>query len=291
MTIADHRDLATALDVETSGNGEVTWELLAGQVEPKSGSTFASRGEAIRNDLKGQLDRNVLERERANVATEIGRLADIRDAGVPDGPEGLYTDVATAGWRLYEHLLEVGFFGSLDDNLPRFTANHVETMARELVLADPLSSAFDDVGFDESEKTALLSAVTNNTERLARWVPSNQIPAGVEFDTSNVPPLHQRAMGGALLWIRGLDRHLWQNEVLVTEEILDDAVRHAKGMLGGLYVTATAVHDLAADERFTDQQLTAALTAGTAVQIVEQEELLHDVFYVTDDMRAPSELR
>ncbi|WP_238709589.1 hypothetical protein [Natronorubrum halophilum] len=291
MTVADHRDLATTLGVETPGDGEVTWELLAGRVEPHSGSAFASRGEAIRADLEGRLDPDVLDRERTNIAAEIARLAAVRDAGVPDEPAGPYTEVATPGWRLYEHLLEVGFFESLDENLPRFTAEHIETTARELVLAEPLSSALDDVGFDEAEKTALLSAVTNNTERLARWVPSNQIPAGVEFDTSNVPPLHQRAIGGALLWIRGLDRHLWQNEVLVTDEILDDAVRHVKGMLGGLYVSATAARDLATEGQFTDQQLTAALTAGAAVQIVEQEELLHDVFYIRDEMRAPSELR
>ncbi|WP_229504713.1 hypothetical protein [Natrinema versiforme] len=291
MTVAEQRDLATALGVETPGDGAITWELLAGQIEPRSDSTFASRGDAIRADLAGRLDRELLERERAAIADEIGRLPAVRDAGVPDEQHGLYTAVAEPGWRLYDHLLEIGFFESLDENLPRFTADHVETTTRELILTDPLSSALDDVGFDESEKTALLVDVANNDERLARWVPSNQIPAGVEFETDTVPPLHQRAMGGALLWIRGLDRHLWQNEVLVTDDLLDAAVRYVKAMLGGLFVSATAACDLAGDGRFTDEQLAAALTAGSAVQIVSQEELLHTVFYVTDEMRAPSELR
>lgn len=291
ITVAEQRDLATTLGVDTPGDGAVTWERLAGRIEPQSDSTFASRGEAIRADLAGQLDRELLERERENVADEIRRLPDVREAGVPDDPEGLYTTVAEPGWRLYDHLLEVGFFESLDENLPRFTAEHVETTTRELVLTEPLSSALDDVGFDESEKTAMLIDVANNDERLARWVPSNQIPEGVEFETETVPPLHQRAMGGALLWIRGLDRHLWQNEVLLTEEILDDAVRYVKAMLGGLFVSATAAADLAGEREFTDGQLTAALTAGSAVQIVSQEELLHTVFYITDDMRAPSEVR
>ncbi|WP_226481601.1 hypothetical protein [Natrinema amylolyticum] len=290
-TVADHRDLATTLGVDAPDGGEVTWELLAGQIEPRTESRFASRGEAIRTDLAGQLDHDLLERERENVAAEIGRLPTVRDAGVPDGETGPYTAAAAPGWRLYNHLLEVGFFESLDENLPRFTADHIETTTRELVLADPLSSALDDVGFEESEKTSLLIDVANNDERLARWVPSNQIPDGVEFDTANVPPLHQRAMGGALLWIQGLDRHLWQNEVMITDEILDDAVRYVKAMLGGLFVSATAACDLAGDGQLTDEQLTAALTAGSAVQIVSQEELLHSVFYITDEMRAPSELR
>ena len=290
MTGADRRDLATALGVDSPGD-EVTWGRLAGEVEPRTEPVFASSGRTIRAEFANRLDAELLERERENVAAQIERLPEVRDDGVPDGPEGPYTEVAKPGWRLYDHLLEIGLFERLDETLPRFTAEHVETTARELVLTEPLSSALDDVGFDESEKTALLSAVANNSERLARWVPSNQIPADVEFDTSNVPPLHQRAMGGVLLWIDGLDRHLWQNEVLVTEAILDDAAKYVKAMLGGLYVTATALQDVAADGEFTDEQVTAALTAGSAVQIVGQEEILHEVFYITDEMRAPSELR
>ncbi|MFC6716741.1 hypothetical protein ACFQGT_17190 [Natrialbaceae archaeon GCM10025810] len=293
VTVAERRDLATTLGVDAPNDGEVTWERLAGRVEPPADPRFASMGEAIRSDLEGRLDAELIARERANVAERIRTLPAVREVGVPDEPGGLYEAVAKPGWRLYDHLLEVGFFESLDENLPRFTAAHVERTARELVLADPLSSALDEVGFDEVEKTAMLVAVTNEPERLARWVPSNQIPDDVEFDTSNVPPLHQRAMGGVLLWIDGLDRHLWQNEVLVTEEILDDAVGRVKEMLGGLFVSATAARDLAGERanRFTDEQLTAAFTAGAAVQIVGQEELLHDAFYITDEMRAPSELR
>ena len=291
MTLANRRDLETVFDVDTPSNEDVTWTKLAGAIEPRSDSTFASSGATIRDDFGDRLDPDLIERERDRIAAEIGRLPEVRAAGVPDEPAGLYSEIAEPGWRLYDHLLEVGFFERLDETLPRFTADHVETAGRELVLTEPLSSALDDVGFDEREKTALLTAVTNDSERLSRWVPSNQIPDEVEFETSTVPPLHQRAMGGALLWIDGLDRHLWQNEVLVTEEILDDAAWYVKAMLGGLFVSATAAHDLAATERFTDEQLTAALTAGTAVQIVSQEELLHAVFYITDEMRAPSELR
>ncbi|AGB32703.1 hypothetical protein Natpe_2906 [Natrinema pellirubrum DSM 15624] len=291
MTAAEQRDLAAVLGVDDPSDGAVTWAGLAGQIEPRSDSSFASRGEAIRADLDGRLERDRLERERANIADAIGRVPAVRDGGVPDGMDGPYTALAAPGWRLYDHLLEAGFFESLDENLPRFTAGHIETTVRELVLAEPLSSALDGVGFDEAEKTALLTDVANNSERLARWVPSNQIPDGVEFETATVPPLHQRAMGGALLWIRGLDRHLSQYGVLLTDEILDDAVRYTKAMLGGLFVTATAACDLVGDRRLTDEQLTAAFTAGSAVQIVAQEELCHSVFYITDEMRAPSELR
>lgn len=294
-TVADRRTLAETLGVDALGadDGELTWGRLAGAIEPTTDPTFASRGEAIRTDLEGTLDAELVAREREHLVTAIDRLPEERAAGVPDGLDGPYTEIAEPGWRLYDHLLEVGFFESLEEHALRFEPEYIATTARELVRTESLSTALDEAGFDEDEKIALLTAVASNNERLSRWVPSNQIPEGVEYDTSNVPPLHQRALGGVLLWIDGLDRHLWQYEPLVTEEILDDTARHVKAMLGGTYVTATAVHELATDGdgKMTDEALVAAFTAGAAIQIVEQEELLHDVFYITDEMRAPSELR
>ncbi|MGQ3720981.1 hypothetical protein [Natrialba aegyptia] len=288
---ADQTKLAMQLGATEVSDRPVTWSDLAGRIEPDRSPTLEAAGATIRTELAERLDGEVLERERDRLAARIERLPEVRETGVPNEPHGCYEAVADPGWRLYEHLAEGEFFERLDETLPRFTPGHIERTARELVLTTPLSAALDDVGFDESEKTALLIAVANDADRLARWVPSNQIPDGVEFDTETVPPLHRRAMGGALLWIRGLDRHLWQNEVLVTEEVLDAAVAHTKTMLGGLFLSATAACDIATTGRLTDEQVTAAFAAGTAVQIVGQEELLHEVFYVTDETRAPSKLR
>ncbi len=269
----------------------MTLQTLSGVVEPGTEPAFASMGESIRGDLSGRLDVDLLETELSGVAAEVKRLPAVRSVGVPDEPAGLYDAVAAPGWRAYEHLTDVGFFESVEENLPRFTPEHIAHTARELVLADPLKSELDDVGFDEREKTALLMDVVNNNTRLARWVPTRDIPDDVEFDVSFVAPLHQRAAGGALLWIRDLDRHLWRNEVLVTDAILDDAVWNVKAMLGGLYVTLMAACDVAGAGRLTDGQLTAALTAGAAIDIIGQEDLMRDVYYITDEMRAPSEVR
>jgi hypothetical protein len=292
VTTQDQRDLARTLDVEIPSDTTVTWSDLAGKVEVESDSAFHSIGQAVRSDLVDSLDRELLERERAALERQIDRLPEVRDAGIPDEPEDLYVEVAAPGWRNYNHLVDVGFFESLDANQPRFTPDHIERTTRELALAEPLSTSLDEIGFDEREKTALLVEVANNNERLSRWVPTNQIPDSVEFDTSNVPPLYQRAAGGALLWIRDLDRHLWQKRVLITDDILDAAVGHVKAMLGGLHVLTSAAIDIAGEDReLTDGQLTAALTASAAILIVSQEEILHDAFYITDDMRASSELR
>lgn len=293
ITAEDQLDLVRNLGIDrVPESGDVTMGELSGAVELQSDSAFDSMGEAIREDLSSRLDAALLETGREDVAAEIERLPDVREEGIPDEPEGLYGPVAEPGWRVYDHLTDVGFFESVEEQLPRFTPDHIAHTARELILADPLQSEFDDVGFDDREQVALLTNVVNNNTRLARWVPTHEIPADeVEFDVSYVPPLHQRAVGGALLWIRDLDRHLWQHEVLVTDEILDDAVRNVKTMLGGVYAVTTAAHDVAAGEKLTDGQLTAALTAGAAIAIIGQEELMKEAYYITDEMRAPSELR
>ena len=273
------------------GDGPLTVSELRESIERDADSELGSIGGTIRRDLVGRLDADLLEEELTNIETNVGRLPEVRAEGIPDGPEGLYREIAEPGWRVYDHLVDVGFFESVEGNLPRFTPEFIERTARELISSDPLTSALTDVGFDERERTALVMNVVNNDTRLARWVPTYEIPDGVEFDPEHVPPLHDRAYGGALLWIDALDRHLWQNEVLITDEILDDAAWYTKALLGGLYLSTMAARDVATGGELEDAQLTAALTAGAAIQIIAQEDVMRDVYYITDEMRAPSEVR
>lgn len=288
ITAQDQRDLIRNLGVERlQGAESLTVQELSSEVSSPTDPAFASMGESIRRNLSGSLDADLLKTELGNTAAAIARLPEVRDAGVPDESQDRYGAVAASGWRAYEHLADVGFFESVEASLPRFTPDYIAHTARELILADPLQSELGEVGFDEREKIALLMNVVNNNTRLARWVPTKEIPEEVEFDLSFVPPLHQRAVGGALLWIRDLDGHLWRNEVLVTDAILDDAVWRVKALLGGLYVVLMAARDIADEGRLTDGQLTAALTAGAAIDIISQEELMKEVYYITDEMRAP----
>lgn len=295
VTVEDQRELERTLGISESADERPTLAELREAVDAETDPEFASMGEAIRSDLSGQLDGDLIEEELSNMAAQIERLPEIRNTGIPGGetePDVLYRELIEPGWRVYNHLVEVGFFDSVEANLPRFTAEHIEHTANELIQAEPLTAALDETGFDEHEKTVLMMNVVNNNDRLAQWVPTKDIPEGVEFDVSNVPPLHQRAMGGALLWINSMDVHLWQKRILITEKILDDGYWHVKAMLGGLYVMAMAAREIAADEgSFTDAQVTAALTASAAMLIIDQEELMKDVYWITEEMRAPSKAR
>jgi hypothetical protein len=193
---------------------------------------------------------------------------------------------------MYDHLVDVGFFESVDENAPRFSAEHIRNTGHGLIQAEPLTSELEAAGFGEQEQLGLMANVVNSDKELARWVPTREIPYDVEFEVDFVPPLHQRAAGGALLWIRTMDVHLWQKEILITEEILDDGYWDIKGMLGGLYLLALAAHEIATEERsLSDGQLMAALTGSAAIMITKQQDVCHDVFYITEEMRAEPEAR
>lgn len=281
---------------DVSGDRTMALSEMKSVLESRTDPKFASVGEAIRNDIEGQLDADLLEEALSDLDTKIGRLSEVRNAGIPDGkrePERLYRELVEPGWRVYDHLVDVGFFESVDVKVPRFTQDHIKSTAQEIVQADPLTAELTEVGYDEEELVKLVMNVTNNDMRLSRWVPTADIPEGVEFELEHVPPLHQRAAGGVLLWIRTMDVHLWQKQVLITDEILDDAFWDIKAMLAGFHLLSRAALEIADSERdsLTDSQLTAALTAGAAIMIINQEDLCRDAYYITEDMRAPSEAR
>ena len=297
VTSEEQRQMAKTLGIgDLSGDEELTLSEIKSALEDESEPKFDSIGKAIRADIEGQLDDELLAEELANLGTQIGRLREVRDAGIPNGerePERLYRELIEPGWRIYDHLTDVGFFESVDVNIPRFTPEHIKSTAHGIVQADPLADELTDIGYDDEEQTALVMNVTNNDMRLSRWVPTADIPNEVEFEVEHVPPLHQRASGGALLWIRTMDVHLWQKQVLITDRILDDAYWDIKAMLAGLYLMTRAALEIADSEQdsLTNSQLTAALTGGAAIMIINQEDLCRDAYYITEDMRASSEAR
>lgn len=297
VTARERRELAARLGVDESRTEESpTLSDLKRVIETETDPEFVSIGEAIRGDLTGKLDAELIERNLEAFEERIERFDEVREAGIPDGEtaaEELYREVIAPAFAVYDHLEAVGFFESIEENLPAFTEEHIDSTAHELLQADPLTDALTAVGFDEHEQTALMMNVVNNDTRLSRWTPTSDIPDGVEFNVDYVPPLHMRAMGGSLLWMKALDDHLWKKKVLITEDILDDAHWRSKAMLAGLDVMIRAAHAVAVgdEDELTDAQVTAGLIAGSAVCIVNQEELMKEAFWITEEKRKPSEAR
>ncbi|MES3516362.1 MAG: hypothetical protein PPP58_01740 [Natronomonas sp.] len=298
VTAEDRVQLATAFDA-TDVEGEPTLSELRRAVRTEANSEFASMGEAIRSDLTGQLDADLVESSLNGLRRQLEGAESVREVGVPErvgpgdaGVGELYRELIDPVWPVYHHLVEIGFFESLSENLPAFTPEHIDHTARRLLTTEGLTADLSGRGFDEREQTALLMDVTNNDTRLSRWVPTRDIPEGVEFDVDYVPPLYHRAIGGGLLWLKALDRHLTQKEILLTEEILDDAFWRSKAVLGGTLLFLRAVEEIATEgQDLTDEQLVAALSGGAAISIVNQEELMQEVFWIHEEKRAPSSAR
>jgi hypothetical protein len=290
----DRRDFlkVVGLTGAVAAGSEFTLSDLRGEVAGEEAGELAAMGEAIRSDLAGELSASLLGSELAALEGEMERLDELRAMGAPAQDSTEYQQLAEPGWAIHEHLVEVGFFESVEEHLPEFTAEHIASTAREFINTTALASALSELGYSEQELTSIVVNVVNNKERLAMWVPTKNIPAGVEgFDPENIAPLHQRASAGVLLWTDYLDTYLWQNEILLTDTILDDNYADLKQMYAGLHLLASAAEDLAGAGELSDAQLTAALSAGAAMAIVGQEDLTNDVMRITDEMRAPSTLR
>lgn len=265
-----------------------TLDELRDVVSEESSDELAKRGEAIRESLTDGLDAELLVTEAAALADRIERVPKL---GVPDDPgASMYKHLTEPGWRIDNHLANVGFFATAEANLPAFTPEHISSTTRELIRTGSLTTSLSDVSFDERRQTELVVDVVANSEQLAHWVPTwfyenAELNDDEPVQPENVPPLHRRAAAGALLWIDGLDWHLWQNEVLLTDQIVADAIRDVRAMLGGYYLFASAAEQLARGE-ITDEELTALITGSTAILIASQNDLAADAIYITDAMRA-----
>ncbi|WP_158055360.1 hypothetical protein [Halorussus halophilus] len=288
----DRRNFLKILGVTGSvgAASEFALDDLRGVVDSNSASTeeLATMGEAIRADLSGTLDAERLSSALTGIESGIARLPELRAEGFPAEPTDAYAEVTAPAWDAYDHLADVGLFEAAEHNLPEFTPEHIRATTTELVQSSPLATALADAGFDKQERTELVVGAATNDERLAEWVSTEALPANPDdYDVEDVAPLQQRAVGGALLWIDELDQHLWQKEVLITDEMFDDGIRHARAMLGGVSLVVRAVRDVAAENERPASELAAGVTAGSAVAILGQEDIAADLFRIDDEMRAP----
>lgn len=286
----ERRRLLKALGVVGAGSvvTEFTLEDIRPEVAVETAGELANMGASIRSDLSGTLDASTLATGATGMTAAIERLPELEAMGLPETVGTAYEELTAAAWPVNDHLVETGFFASAESNLPPFVADHIEASARQLVGSGALSSVLSSVGFSEAELTTLATLVVNNKDHLAKWKPTDAYPPWKveEFDPADIAPLHQRATEGSLLWIDGLNWWLWQNRVILTEDLVADGIWDVKVMLGGYYLMTQAARGLA-EESFTDEQVAALITAGSAVSIIGQEHLAFDVVRITDEMRAP----
>lgn len=249
---------------------------------------FAEHGAAIQSGLTRPMDGKAVTSAMGSIAGALEQTVsgEVMASDVPGRDESVFGKLVDGGWMLDAHLSDVGLYASAEEALPRFSAGHIERMVRRLVYADSVSG-LDAVGFGDNEQAALLSQVVTEADSIALWEPTWFLES-VDFEEVNpayVPPLQRRAVAGGLDWLSGLDKFLWQNEVLVTEAMLEAATRNARTILGGVYLVASAAEGIATGE-IEPVELTATLAGGSAVAIAGQMALQRDVVRIPDDTRA-----
>lgn len=258
---------------------------------------LAERGEAIRDGLSGSLDGDLIEGLLDELADEIRRVPELREIGCPERGHTPYQELITDAWELVDHLSTVGFFESAEENLPAFEDDHIAATTQQLLRMDSLTGTLSELGIPEHEQLALVTNIVNASDQLGWWQRTEDYPSVEEMAMDDhdegivhdyVPPLHHRAMEGSLLWIDGLDWHLWQKEVLISPEMIEKGVWDVKTMLAGVYLLGDAARRLA-DGEISDENLTTVTTAATAMMVIGQEFLVDDVAWIDDDERKPAE--
>ncbi|WP_345779379.1 hypothetical protein [Natrinema sp. SYSU A 869] len=268
---------------------------LQSEVIGEQTDELAEIGQTVKDELSEPLDATLIGAELSDLADEMERVPDLREIGVPEYGEAPYMELTPAAWRIEEHLSKAGFFASAEDNLPAFTPEHIKQTTRQLLRMESLAETLSKLGFSDGEQLALVTNIVNTSDQLSWWETTNDYPPvesedGYEEGVVHeyVSPLHKRAMEGALLWIDGLDWWIWQNEVLITGEMIDRAVWDVKSMLAGVYLLGDAAERVA-EETISDENLTTLITASTAIMIIGQEFLVDDIVWIADDRKPRAE--
>lgn len=274
--------------------GSATIDDVHGAITATGTDDLAPTGRAIEADLTGAVDSQLVDRQQTELAAATSALPSVLETGFPEAesePRDDFARVAAAGRPIYDHLAEVGFFESTTEHLPAFDSGFITSSVKTAITSDALADSLGALGFSESELVDLLAMVVNHRQRIGErhWVQTDELPRQEMAIGEHVAPMTQNAAGGALLWLDDLDQHVWSQQVLLTEEILSDAVWEARAMAAGFHLMAdgaSAIADGSSD--LSDTELTALLSSGFALQAIAQNLLPEDVYWITEEMRSPA---
>jgi hypothetical protein len=272
--------------------GSATLDDVTQAVPETTAEELAPVGEEIQADLSGSLDATLL----ANHQESFVESASVLESTVYELSEERSRDefatIADAGQPIVDHLADVGFFESTTQQIPTLTPSYLETVAKTFVGSKALTAPLNDLGFVGGEGIDLVATVIANAEDLStyHWVATDEIPRQQVERGEFIPPMTRVASEGVLLWLADLDKHLWQKKPLVTDDILAEATWHARSMAAGFQLMTEGARVVAdGTESLSDGELTALLTTGFAIQEISSALLPQDVYWITEEKRAPRE--
>lgn len=275
--------------LESIGALEGDESPVAGDVaEPEAAASLAEISEQLGDDLGDRIDEDLLDENVDRLARDLGRIPSLVEGDLTEDLEPAFEEIAEPAWEITSHLASIDFFENARRTLPAFdpafiTDSSVQTLysvyieGRDRRLANALEAA--DARSDLS--TWLLDVMRRSEE-----VETN---LRVEVDKPKISPMTLEGSSvGAVLWIEDLGRHLWMSEVLLTEEMIDRGATHARAMGTGLAMTAQGAAELGDNDAISEDAI-AKITAGFAVTHLHQLDLPYNVYWITDEMRAPAQ--
>lgn len=286
----ERRDFLKALGVAgaVSVSG-VTLEEVRSSMSAGATEELAPIGQAINADLEGTIDAKLLANQQQELATAAGALTEVADRGLPmEEPRDEFAAIAVAGRPVYDHLKTIGFFESTSEHLPAFHPEFLDMAVETFVGSELLATPLKELGLTDGDGVDLLATVVANAEDLKdyNWVSTDAFSREKLEDVAAIPPVTMGAAGGALLWLEDLDDHLWRRQVLISDEILANAIWHGQSMAAGFHLMAKGAEAIGTKEsEFSNSELTALLSTGIAVQEISQSLLPQDVYWITEEMR------
>lgn len=251
---------------------------------------LAPIGQAIESDLTGTLDAGFIGSQQAELVEAANGLSGVQDRGLPtEGPRAEFMAVAEAGRPLYDHFVETGFFGSTSEHLPAFTPSYLESAVQAFVGAEPSIQALEEVEIARTAGVDLVATVIAQAENLAdyNWVAHEELSRDMFEEVAALPDVTMGAAGGALLWLEDLDDHLWRRRLLITDEMLGEAVWHGQSLAAGFHLMSEGARRIAEGSgELSEGELAGLLSTGIAIQEIAQSLLPMDVYWITEEMRA-----
>lgn len=298
VTDEDRREFLKVLGVTgTAAAGGITLSEMREEVSSGGADELAPIGQAIEADLANALHADrIVTQQRAFVGA-ASSIPEAAEKGFPaSGPRDDFAAVADAGWPLYDHLTEAGFFDSTTAHIPQFTPEYLVTSVEQFITSERLAELLAPIGFEATEMVDLFVAIVNGRHELSEqlwlatdeWLAGGEIPRELIEGGEYIPPMTRQAAGGTLLWLEDLDSHLVTHEVLLTDEILGAATWNAHAMAAGFHVMTEGARVVAEESgELTESELAAAFTTGFSLQTIAQFLLLDEAYWITEEMRAP----
>lgn len=293
VTDEDRREFLKALGIAgTVGVGGMTLNEVRNVVSTTGAAEeLAPVGRAIKADLAGALDVGLIASQQEAFAEAVSALPAVVDEGLPGAePREDFQAVADAGRPVYEHLQGAGFFESTTSHLPEFTPKYITQSAELFVGTESIAEPLKELGITDEVGLDLVVPVVNQADDISEhhWLATDMIPREQIEYGEHIPAMTSAAAGGSLLWLEDLDLHLWQDKILISDEILNNAVWDTQGMAAGFHLMAEGAKVIGEEsDELSNEALGALLSTSFAMQTIAQWMLIQDAYWITEEMRAP----